>query len=143
MIGDDLLADDHVDSSPAAVTLATETTEATGESSAETWYVHAGNGEQYGPADSPTFQTWIAEGRITPDCLVWKDGWPEWQEASTILNQTEEASSVAPPAVGLDASSERFFLPNENTQSLAPQTLPKGTLPQGYAAYQKRKTSNF
>jgi hypothetical protein len=28
---------------------------------------------------------WIAEGRITPDTLVWREGWRDWREAREVF----------------------------------------------------------
>lgn len=52
-----------------------------------TWYVQVPDGERFGPANSDFMKAWIAEGRVLPDYLVWRDGWSEWQSASTILGQ--------------------------------------------------------
>jgi hypothetical protein len=51
------------------------------------WYVRLTSGNQYGPAVGDIFRGWIAEGRVTPDCLVWREGWPEWQRASAVFPQ--------------------------------------------------------
>ncbi|MCG8587269.1 MAG: DUF4339 domain-containing protein [Pirellulales bacterium] len=51
------------------------------------WYVRLASGNQYGPAAGDVFRTWLDEGRVTADCLVWREGWPEWQTASTAFPQ--------------------------------------------------------
>ena len=63
------------------------------------WYVRpAGVDQQYGPAGADLMRSWMAEGRVAPDALVWRDGWPEWQEAGAVFPQlgTEEDSQPAP-----------------------------------------------
>jgi hypothetical protein len=30
---------------------------------------------------------WIAEGRVAADSLVWREGWRDWQEASSVFPQ--------------------------------------------------------
>jgi hypothetical protein len=30
---------------------------------------------------------WLAEGRISPDTLVWREGWRDWQQASAVFRQ--------------------------------------------------------
>jgi hypothetical protein len=42
-------------------------------------------------------RVWIDEGRVPPDCLVWREGWRDWQQASTVFSQLrtdEEASQL-------------------------------------------------
>jgi hypothetical protein len=51
------------------------------------WYVRLSSGNQYGPAAGEVFRTWLNEGRVTPDCLVWREGWAEWQTASAVFPQ--------------------------------------------------------
>lgn len=64
------------------------------------WYVQPPTGGRYGPAKPEIIRQWIAEGRITESCLVWRDGWSEWQSASTILSSS--ASGVDTTGGGLD-----------------------------------------
>jgi hypothetical protein len=51
------------------------------------WYVRLATGNQYGPAAGDVFREWIAEGRVTPESLVWREGWDEWQTASVVFPQ--------------------------------------------------------
>ena len=58
-------------------------------SEAEVWYVRTASGDQFGPAESDIMRAWVAEGRVTVDCHVWRTGWPEWKtggQAITFLN---------------------------------------------------------
>lgn len=50
-----------------------------------TWYVRPPSGGQYGPATSELLKEWIAEGRIAATSLLWRDGWPQWRDASEAL----------------------------------------------------------
>lgn len=34
------------------------------------WFLRTPEGPIYGPANKPTFERWVTEGRVTPDCLV-------------------------------------------------------------------------
>jgi hypothetical protein len=62
--------------------------------SAATWYVrHAVHG-QFGPATEDTFRQWVAEGRITDNTLVWRDGWTDWQPASSLLRAIGGAANT-------------------------------------------------
>ena len=49
------------------------------------WYVRPPSGGQYGPATAEYMHRWIEEGRVSGDSLVWRDGWADWQPASTVL----------------------------------------------------------
>ena len=56
------------------------------------WYVRPPNGNQFGPAKGELLLTWIKEGRVGPDSLVWQEGWPDWKPAAETFSQL-----VAPP----------------------------------------------
>ncbi len=49
------------------------------------WYVQVPDGPQYGPAASSVVLSWIQQGRISADMLVWREGWDNWQEAKTVF----------------------------------------------------------
>ncbi|MCA9176702.1 MAG: DUF4339 domain-containing protein [Planctomycetales bacterium] len=42
------------------------------------WYVRPPTGGQYGPAKGEIMRRWVDEGRVTPDSLVWREGWDDW-----------------------------------------------------------------
>jgi hypothetical protein len=44
-------------------------------------------------------RSWLNEGRVSPETLVWCEGWPDWQEAGSVFPelQSAPASSTAPP----------------------------------------------
>lgn len=50
-----------------------------------TWYVRPPSGGQYGPATSDLLKQWIDEGRVAATALLWRDGWPQWRDASEAL----------------------------------------------------------
>ncbi|MEM8944807.1 MAG: DUF4339 domain-containing protein [Planctomycetota bacterium] len=55
----------------------------------EVWYVRTATGEQFGPAQVDVMRQWVAEGRVTVDCFVWRTGWEDWKsggQAITFLN---------------------------------------------------------
>ena len=68
------------------------------------WYVAPPSGGQYGPADSKLLQSWIAEGRVSADSLVWREGWADWKSASVVM-QVPNAPAVPPPTGAETASS--------------------------------------
>jgi GYF domain 2 len=51
------------------------------------WYVHPPSGGQFGPAATDVMRVWIAEGRVGTDCLVWREGWRDWQMAGRVFPQ--------------------------------------------------------
>ena len=51
------------------------------------WYVRPASGGQYGPAKSDVMRSWIGEGRVASDTLVWREGWREWRDAGNVFPQ--------------------------------------------------------
>ena len=49
------------------------------------WYVRPPSGGQFGPASGDLMKTWLSEGRVSADSLVWREGWRDWQEAGTVF----------------------------------------------------------
>jgi hypothetical protein len=49
------------------------------------WYVRPPSGGQYGPAKGDVMRNWIAEGRVSADSLVWREGWADWLAAGPIF----------------------------------------------------------
>ena len=51
------------------------------------WYVRPLSGGQFGPATADIMRSWLEEGRISSDSMVWCEGWPDWVGAVTIFPQ--------------------------------------------------------
>ena len=51
------------------------------------WYVRAPGGGQYGPAAADVMRVWLDEGRVSPDSLVWREGWRDWMQAAEVFAQ--------------------------------------------------------
>lgn len=51
------------------------------------WYVRPPTGGQFGPATADLMRNWLDEGRVSPDSLVWREGWRDWQEAAGVFPQ--------------------------------------------------------
>ncbi len=49
------------------------------------WYVMPASGGRYGPASPAVMRTWLMEGRIGLDTLVWRSGWPDWRSAEDVF----------------------------------------------------------
>ena len=70
-----------------------------------TWYVRPPSGGQYGPASTEELQEWISQGRVAATALLWRDGWPQWRDASEALpemskNLPGKTSPVSPSSAG-------------------------------------------
>ena len=69
------------------------------------WYVRPPSGGQFGPARGDVMRKWIAEGRVSSDSLVWREGWTDWQNAGklfpNLLASTGAATPAAAPATGV------------------------------------------
>ncbi len=63
------------------------------------WYVRPPSGGQFGPAQADMMRGWLTEGRVSPETLVWREGWADWQEAGAVFPQLQPASTApeAPP----------------------------------------------
>lgn len=59
------------------------------------WYVRPPGGGQFGPAPSDVMRAWIDEGRVAPEAIVWREGWRDWQEASTMFPQLAPDPTVS------------------------------------------------
>lgn len=55
-----------------------------------TWYVRPPSGGQYGPASSDILRKWIGEGRVASTALLWRDGWPQWRDASEAMPELSD-----------------------------------------------------
>jgi hypothetical protein len=77
------------------------------------WYVRPPSGGQFGPANRDLMRAWITEGRVTPDSLVWREGWRDWQEAQSVLPQFT-TSEVEPELE--DMIAEELFSPRIRTE---------------------------
>jgi hypothetical protein len=67
------------------------------------WYIRPPSGGQFGPAPGDLMRTWLSEGRVSSDSLVWREGWRDWQEAGTVFpklrgNQLSELLESIPAA---------------------------------------------
>jgi len=62
------------------------------------WYVRPPSGGQYGPARGDIMRKWVAEGRVSGDSLVWREGFAEWKPAGQLFPSLAGAGpSVSTP----------------------------------------------
>ena len=59
------------------------------------WYVRPPSGGQYGPARGDVMRKWMGEGRVSPDSLVWREGWDDWRTAADTFPSL--GAMVTPP----------------------------------------------
>ena len=78
------------------------------EAPAARWYVQSTTGGRYGPAPGDMMRTWLAEGRVAADSLVWREGWAQWQTASTVFPQLgqPQGGGKSGPQLPIDWSGE-------------------------------------
>jgi len=86
------------------------------------WYVRPPSGGQFGPASSEVFQQWIDEGRVAPDCWVWRTGWPDWKAGSEALALVADRPPLEP--VLAMAAAEGAVLPAPQAIAAKPHIEP-------------------
>jgi hypothetical protein len=59
------------------------------------WYVRPPSGGQFGPATGEIMRTWLTEGRVAAESLVWREGWRDWQEAGVVFPQLRVDPALA------------------------------------------------
>ena len=76
------------------------------EAPAASWYVRPPSGIQYGPARGDVMRKWIAEGRVSSDSLVWREGWTDWKNAGQLFPNLASAGgpAVATPAAAIPST---------------------------------------
>jgi hypothetical protein len=78
------------------------------------WYVRPPTGGQYGPARGDVMRRWLAEGRVSGDSLVWREGFTDWQTAENLFPQLSAADAAAEP--------QAAPAPSRPVASLAPRS---------------------
>lgn len=48
------------------------------------YHVAKPDGTRVGPYDIQTLNAMLASGQLTPDCLVWTEGWADWRPVATV-----------------------------------------------------------
>ena len=81
------------------------------------WYVRPPSGGQFGPAGRDIMRAWLAEGRISADALVWREGWRDWLPAPQVFTQLAGQGLQAFQGIGPAAASSG---PMATTRAIAP-----------------------
>jgi len=74
------------------------------------WY-YGENGAQKGPVSQETLTDLMQSGRLLPSTLVWREGMPNWQAASSITELTATVQNT-PPAIPQSAVAENQKRPS-------------------------------
>lgn len=73
------------------------------------WY-YAENNERRGPIEDAAFESLVATGTITPDTLVWREGFAEWVPYSKAGGSVAVSTAVAPGTeMGVCSESGKVF----------------------------------
>jgi hypothetical protein len=70
------------------------------------WFVRGEDDEQYGPVSDAGLAEWVEDGRVGHDTWVWREGWPDWRQASDALPEHFPLRSTAPPPPPLRAAAD-------------------------------------
>ncbi|MBO7571365.1 MAG: SPFH domain-containing protein [Bacteroidales bacterium] len=68
---------------------------------AQSTFFVAVNGQQSGPFDMNTLSSMVANGQLTKDTLVWKQGMPSWAAAGSVQELSSLFGAVPPPMPGM------------------------------------------
>jgi hypothetical protein len=121
---------------PTAIPVAASEADPIAESPAAVWYVRPPGGDQYGPARGDIMRRWLAEGRVSTDSLVWREGWSDWLTASEVFPSLKPAAAQ-PPALPSAPSTAAA-----STRSEPPSEPPNGsTIPERSARLTNRYES--
>lgn len=81
------------------------------------WYVRPPTGGQFGPATGEVIRSWLEEGRVPVDSLVWREGWRDWKVASAAFPQLDAGEDPKPmrPVASRQPSSKTVLTDQPNT----------------------------
>ncbi len=69
------------------------------------WYLRLGTGEQFGPVRDELMRQWFDEGSIRANTPIWRDGWSDWQAASSVFRAAVDLVPTPPEIVPKPMSS--------------------------------------
>jgi hypothetical protein len=71
-----------------------------GQSGGGTWHLKTEDGQTFGPVPKKELDQWLAEGRVTGECQLLKDGADQWQWASDVYPQLSGEAAASGSAGG-------------------------------------------
>lgn len=125
--------------SPASPASPNSGTDPFAEAPLANWYVRSPAGGQYGPAKGDVMRKWIAEGRVSADSLVWREGFPEWRVASDVFPSLGRSAMAAMAVASAPTVAPMAAVPPAAAPDPAPAASARSL--QRYAA--RKQTSNF
>lgn len=63
------------------------------------WHIHTEQGQQLGPITAAELSGHVEGRTITADCLLWQEGWDDWQRAGDIYPALNAPAAAPTPAV--------------------------------------------
>lgn len=115
------------------------------ESPTAVWYVRPATGGQYGPASGQIMRSWLEQGRVGANSLVWRDGWNEWRSAADAFPDlgSRLAAPSAPVANGMPPLPAKLPLGHavEGVPAVPPSVTPP-MMPLAHAARKRRKKND-
>lgn len=81
------------------------------------WYFVDAQGQQQGPVSAAVLVGHARQGRVRPDSLVWREGWPEWMP---LANAAAELGLTTTPAAAPRAASAATPAPAATATASAP-----------------------
>jgi len=70
----------------------------------ESWYMRSPEGQQFGPIDKAELDRWVADGRVTADDQVLREGSDQWRRAGDVYPILDQAAGLASHAGKLDVA---------------------------------------
>lgn len=119
----DQTATPSADTTPSAATSPAEVADPLVEAGEVVWYVRPTSGGQFGPATADCMRTWLAEGRIAVETLVWREGWRDWRDAGDVFPQLSSSASFT----GLETILPELAAAPLHTQPAKPRTRDRTT----------------
>jgi hypothetical protein len=107
------------------------------------WYIRPPSGGQYGPARGDVMRNWLAEGRVSGDSLVWREGWTDWRSAGQVFPQLaggpQHAAGPMPAAAAVPSAAVPSAAQASTAASSPADAAPRST--RTTARYSARKKS--
>ncbi len=85
------------------------------------WFVRSPGGGQFGPASNQVMQTWINEGRVGTQSLVWRAGWGDWLPADRVFDSMlDSPRSVGSPNAAATSKAAAYLEKRQQRRAVVP-----------------------